>query len=197
MRSITQSFSWIFWYLWKNRNSLLFDGVLYDGEQICNKALEESQLWFSAQEEVSNDGIFDSRTDMRQNDGWIVPPSNFVKCNIGMKWSKQKQELGAAWILRNSEGSVLLHGRRSFAGIWSKDEAHFISLAWTVESMMSHKCQRVYFALEGGMLVNAIDRPKAWPSFKYKINELGICLGSCRSGGCSLNRVKSTEMPGG
>lgn len=104
-------------------------------------------------------------------------PRQFVKCNIGIKWSKRKRELGAAWILRNSEGSVLLHSRRSFVGVESKDEAHFLSLAWAVESMISHKCRRVYFALEGGVLVQAINSPKAWPSFKYKVCELRRLLG--------------------
>lgn len=43
--------------------------------------------------------------------------------------------------------------------------------------MLSHKCQRVYFAIEGRMLVNAIDRQKAWPSFKYKVLEIRRLLG--------------------
>lgn len=38
--------------------------------------------------------------------------------------------------------------------------------------MISHKCQKVYFALEWRLLVNAINRPKAWPSFKFKVSEI-------------------------
>lgn len=94
-----------------------------------------------------------------------------------MKWSNVKKELGAVWILRNSEGTVLLHSRRSFLGVWTKDEAFYLSLAWAIESMISLRCQRVYFAIEGGMLVNAINRLKAWPSFKNKVSELRHLLG--------------------
>ena len=94
-----------------------------------------------------------------------------------MKWSNVKKELGAVWILRNSEGTVLLHSRRSFLGVWTKDEAFYLSLAWAIESMISLRCQRVYFAIEGGMMVNAINRPKAWPSFKNKVSELRHLLG--------------------
>lgn len=38
MRSTTKIFPWILWYFWKNRNSLLFEGVIYEGEQIYKKS---------------------------------------------------------------------------------------------------------------------------------------------------------------
>lgn len=38
--------------------------------------------------------------------------------------------------------------------------------------MVSLRCGRVYFAFEREMLVNAINRSKAWPSFKNKVCEL-------------------------
>ncbi|KAF3536740.1 hypothetical protein F2Q69_00020893 [Brassica cretica] len=121
---------------------------------------------------MQRDGEVDSRPQCRRNIGWVVPPRQFVKCNIGMKWSNAKKELGAVWVLRNSDGSVLLHSRRSFLRVWTKDEAYYFSLAWAVESMVSLRCRRVYFAFERGMLVNAINRSKAWPSFKNKVCEL-------------------------
>ncbi|RID40129.1 hypothetical protein BRARA_J00194 [Brassica rapa] len=177
LRWNTGRFPWLLWYLWKNRNSLLFEGVLYDGMQVCKKALDEADVWLSAQEEMVRDEEMESRPQCRQEIGWVVPPRQFVKCNIGMKWSNTKKELGVAWILRNSEGSVLLHSRRSFLRVLTKDKAYYLSLVWAIESMVSLKCQRVYFAIEGGMLVNAINRPKAWPSFKSKVSELRHLLG--------------------
>ncbi|CAG7908974.1 unnamed protein product [Brassica rapa] len=99
------------------------------------------------------DEEMESRPQCRQEIGWVVPPRQFVKCNIGMKWSNTKKELGVAWILRNSEGSVLLHSRRSFLRVLTKDKAYYLSLVWAIESMVSLKCQRVYFAIEGGMLL--------------------------------------------
>lgn len=44
----TKGFQWILWYLWKNRNSLLFEVFLYDGEQTWRKTFEEANLWFLA-----------------------------------------------------------------------------------------------------------------------------------------------------
>ncbi|KAG2246310.1 hypothetical protein Bca52824_085938 [Brassica carinata] len=161
--SIYANMSYLF-QIWRNheemrwntkRNSLLFEGILYDGERTCTKAVAEANVWLSAQEEMIRDG-----------EVVFVPPRQFVKCNIGMKWSNVKKELGAAWILRNSEATVLLH-----------NEAYYLSLTWAIESMVSLRCQRDYFAIEGGMLVSAINIPKAWPSFKNKVSELRHLLG--------------------
>lgn len=177
LRWITQTFPWVLWYLWKNRNSLLFEGIQYDGEQTYSKAKEEAHLWLLAQE-VEHERASLHHHHQAPPLEWRPPSAGILKCNIGMRWSKRKRELGAAWVLRDSGGTVLLHSRRSFADITTKDEAHFMSLAWAIESMISHKCGRVYFYSEGSMLINAINRPRAWPSFTYKVLELRRLLGT-------------------
>ncbi|KAG2265612.1 hypothetical protein Bca52824_072691 [Brassica carinata] len=105
-------------------------------------------------------------------DRWKPQEEGELKCNIGMRWKAKERIAGAAWVLRNASGEVLLHSRRCFGAVGSKDEAYFLSLAWAIESMFSHKCWKVYFVLEGGNLVNAINRPKAWPSFIFKVIEI-------------------------
>ena len=103
---------------------------------------------------------------------WEPPPENFVKCNIGFKWEQKKKIAGAAWVVRDSRGTVLLHSRRFFGNVESKDDAQFLSVAWAIESMKSHRFRMVYFAVEGRMLVEAINKPSHWPSFKFKLLEL-------------------------
>lgn len=53
-------------------------------------------------------------------------PREMFQCSIGMRWTKRKMEMGAAWILKDSGGLVVLHSRRSFTGIRSKDEACYL-----------------------------------------------------------------------
>lgn len=55
---------------------------------------------------------------------------------------------------------------------------HFLSVVWSMESMVSHRCLKVHFAFEGSVPVNAINRPKAWPSFKFKVREIRSILGN-------------------
>lgn len=44
--------------------------------------------------------------------------------------------------------------------------------------MVSHRCLKVHFAFEESVLVSAINRPKAWPSFKIKVKEIRSILGN-------------------
>lgn len=51
-------------------------------------------------------------------------------------------------------------------------------VVWAIESMISHKMQRVVFALESSFLVGVVNRPKAWPSFSFQASELSLLLSS-------------------
>lgn len=176
LKEITKFFPSTLWYLWKNRNTLLFEGNLFDSEQVCNKAEEEGELWYVAQRMVSREMDDHRDLSIQTPHVWKHPPLNVVKCNIGYKWSREKNIAGIAWTARDSTGTVLLHSRRSLADVHSKDDAQFLSVAWAIESMGTHHFPKVYFAFEGRMLVNALINPKAWPSFKFKVMELRLLL---------------------
>ncbi|XP_013601606.1 PREDICTED: uncharacterized protein LOC106309079 [Brassica oleracea var. oleracea] len=173
---LTRVFPWILWYLWKNRNSLLFDGFTYEGEQVFGKAREASDLWYLAQDlENDDEGRGNGGLCIRDTT-WKAPPWDVVKCNIGVFWSKKTKILGASWVVRDHRGVVLLHSRCSFGLVGTKDEAFFISVVWAMESMASHRCLKVHFSFERPELVNAINRPKAWPSFKSKVTQIRAIL---------------------
>lgn len=70
--------------------------------------------------------------------------------------------------MRDALGSVLLHGRRSFVLLHSKEEASFECLVWALKSMYSHRFSKVIFDLEDAVLVGVVNRPQAWPSFSFQ-----------------------------
>lgn len=169
---VTKKISWMLWYLWKNRNALLFEGALFPSDQICSKASEEAELWYAAQDMDGRCFGAHREPTFIEAAVWKAPPRDVLKCNVGVVWGKKKNMAGAVWVLRDSRGDVLLHSRRSFAQVDSKDHAQYLGLVWAVESMVSHRCLRVHFSFEGWCFVNAINRPKAWPSFRSKVVEI-------------------------
>ncbi|CAD5327089.1 unnamed protein product [Arabidopsis thaliana] len=127
---------------------------------------EDSEKWFLAQQvekedEVKNDKVYASARKV-----WKPPDKPWLKCNIASTWDKLKKVGGAAWVLRNSEGVVLLHSRRAFSGIQSKQDAALECWLWALESLRSLKIRRVILAVEEKYRMDAVLRPSAWPSFK-------------------------------
>lgn len=90
-QEVTKSFPWTLWYLWKNRNRLLFEGYLFDGDHICSKAKEEADLWYYAQTFGDRSSTDHRDTALRDSMVWKRPPPNVLKCNIGMQWSKKRR----------------------------------------------------------------------------------------------------------
>jgi len=41
----TETFAWVLWHLWKNRNSMHFDGVSLTPDLLIQKALDDSRDW--------------------------------------------------------------------------------------------------------------------------------------------------------
>lgn len=73
---------------------------------------------------------------------------------------------------------VLLYSRRAFLSINVKQDTQFLGLMWAIESMRSHRVENVIFALQEEVLVKAIIRPVAWPSYRYQSMEAGLALKS-------------------
>ncbi|KAF8097481.1 hypothetical protein N665_0288s0014 [Sinapis alba] len=85
----------------------------------------------------------------------------------------QTQKMGgASWILRNNQGTVLMHSRRAFFNSLNFNVARHAAFLWATESMSSHRVNRVIMAVEDTTTMEMIQRPRAWPSFKRQIHEM-------------------------
>ncbi|KAG7584969.1 Ribonuclease H domain [Arabidopsis thaliana x Arabidopsis arenosa] len=145
---IRRSFPWILWRIWKNRN-LAQDKK--EEESIVCEEREDRQLW-------------------------KTPPSSWLKCNMSSFWSKHVHSNigGCAWVLRDEEGVVILHSRRAFANLASRDDANTQCFLWCIESMKSHNLNKVVFAMDFPKIVKIVERPKAWPSFSHMFSEIMV-----------------------
>ncbi|KAL9840625.1 putative reverse transcriptase zinc-binding domain-containing protein [Arabidopsis thaliana] len=124
-------FPWIVWFLWKNRNKLLFNGSLYPPDCFVCIAYEDSIAWLSAQ--VPNHNV--SLSTSYHTFHWSPPLWAEVKCNIGFSWSKNLALSSASWVVRDPMENVLLHSRRSYSQVASVFKAKIKSREWALESM--------------------------------------------------------------
>ncbi|KAG7543688.1 hypothetical protein ISN45_Aa07g035770, partial [Arabidopsis thaliana x Arabidopsis arenosa] len=122
---------WILWLLWKNRNNLLFEGMVYLVKDLLDKIKASSDEWFHAQEIE----IGEEKKEQDVLDGikrlWRPPPKPWLKCNVAFSWDKEKKIGGSAWVLRNSEDGKDLVSAVSRPRAWPsfKGQVHQILLA--------------------------------------------------------------------
>ena len=90
-----RSWPWMLWFLWKNRNTFIFEGKSFDAEEISRKVKKEADAWFLAQQ-VQN-GMEEVEASVRVKGatkenhavlgGWIL-------CEFDMDWSKRHDTMG-------------------------------------------------------------------------------------------------------
>ncbi|XP_013654011.2 uncharacterized protein LOC106358754 [Brassica napus] len=164
---IRRSGPWIIWSIWKNRNSFLFEGNLSLGPSFIKEIFEEVDHWFMVKNMEFQEKSIDLARKKKILFGWKPPPIGWLKCDIASSWDKINNQSGAAWILRNREGKVLLHGRNSFVGIHSKTDASFESWKWAMDCLKTLHFNAIVFASEDNALIAAISKPSASPSLKF------------------------------
>ena len=169
-------FPWFIWHLWKNRNIFGFEGKRFNALEIVQTISHEADSWFIADEFQVKRVEKEKRLKMSVLVKWEPSQYSWVKCNIGVHWRKDIAWGGAAWVLRDSEGKVLLHSRRAFTGLNNLNELKVHVCLWAIDSMVSHKMNRVIFAFDDEMIVGAITIPMAWPSFKAMSSDFSIRL---------------------
>ncbi|KAG2243307.1 hypothetical protein Bca52824_094848 [Brassica carinata] len=177
-KKILRSWPWFLWSIWKCRNDFIFKGKRWLPEEIKEKAFNEAEEWFLAQEVDQESQQISECAGVTQKRKWKPPPKDWVMCNVGFEWLKQTKKLGVAWVLRNHRGVVLLHSRRAFSNIRSLDEARLASILWAAESISSLHYNQVVFAGDFKDIFLAIKKPLQWPAFRYHVEELNrfLCL---------------------
>ncbi|KAL9813246.1 putative ribonuclease H domain, reverse transcriptase zinc-binding domain-containing protein [Arabidopsis thaliana] len=179
-KELRKTFPWILWRIWTNRNALLFDGKRFSAFETMVKIRDDVLEWFEAQvvDQSESNGIGlvgNEGVGLEGTSGvvkWNPPSMGWLKCNVGISWSKRNRLAGGAWVVRDSDGKTLLHSRRAFVNVRDEHEAKFLTIKWSLESMKTHRFNKVVVAFQDTSFVGFVNRPKAWPSFSFYYQEI-------------------------
>ncbi|KAL1215207.1 hypothetical protein V5N11_016974 [Cardamine amara subsp. amara] len=137
-----------------------------------DKVKDDRDLWFPAHLVTEHMEREEATDEVISEEIWKPPYSGFYKCNVGGIWDKKKSIGGCAWVLRDEHGRVLLHSRRSFANLKSKEDVMIHSFLWSIESMADLHFSNVVFAIEALDLIKAVNKPGEWPAFTNQSDRL-------------------------
>lgn len=172
---IRKVFPWLLWQIWKARNALIFKETSTEPHRIATIAFEEADLWAKAQSSVPGTELsIKTKT-------WCSPPEGSLKCNVGVSWINSRRNCGVSWILRDSGGITLMHSRRSYSNIKSKQEACLYAMMWAFESMHSLRHNNIIFEAASVETRQALLYPTTVPELHHIISvintfKLGIVV---------------------
>ena len=103
----------------------MFEGKIALGSSFIRAIDDEMDHWYLIKKVDQQERAIDLERKKKIVFGCKPPTNSWLKCDIASAWDNENLQSGASWILRNSEGKVLMNGRRSFVRISSKLEASF------------------------------------------------------------------------
>ncbi|VVB03586.1 unnamed protein product [Arabis nemorensis] len=134
--------------------------------------MEDAEEWFVAREvQEEGEGLEMTLSEVRMNK-WRRPPEGWLKCNIGFSWNQKEKFGGSSWVLRDFKGLMVLHSRKTFGVYETEADFKLAVLIWGIESIISHRKEKVIFSAQQVDLIEALLRPKAWPNFSYQVQTL-------------------------
>ncbi|XP_056864290.1 uncharacterized protein LOC130511362 [Raphanus sativus] len=93
---------WFLWNLWTARNKLVFEGKVYQVEDIISKAIAEARAW-----EDANLGKKTLQLKLPSGSSQKLSP---YLCWIDGAWQESSRSGGMGWIIKNREGAVICRG---------------------------------------------------------------------------------------
>ena len=95
---------------------------------------------------------------------------------MASSWLSRTGMGGAAWMLRNHNGTPLLHSRRAYSSVVSPLHADILSLHWAVESMRNLRQTRVIFEFSSVELRDALQSPSRYQEHHVLLENIHYLL---------------------
>ncbi|XP_019084263.1 PREDICTED: uncharacterized protein LOC109125917 [Camelina sativa] len=178
------SIPWLVWFLWKDRNKKVFQGLQSEPIDIIIHALRE-QLWW---EEAQIDPRIDSVMTDSSHD-----PELLIHSQVDGWWKATETHSGLGWWCGDGENQTLVMGarcqRRSASPLHSELEA----LLWAMECILSRRINCRRFETDSAELLSMVQAPEEWPAFSTLLDEFQVLSVSLPP--FTLSKVPSVSLP--
>ncbi|KAG7595196.1 Ribonuclease H-like superfamily [Arabidopsis thaliana x Arabidopsis arenosa] len=161
-------FPWILWYLWKARNSFIFENIRVSPQNTLDHAFQEAKDWKAAntKEEPLVELVRIPLDPTFTGDA----PS---ECQIDASWHATDTLSGHGWIVMDNETPILLGLKSSRRGL-SPLQAEFETLLWAMECLISDSKTSFGFATDCSELITILHNPSDWPTLAVELQHFKL-----------------------
>ncbi|XP_010473993.1 PREDICTED: uncharacterized protein LOC104753436 [Camelina sativa] len=163
------SIPWLLWFLWKDRNKKVFQGLQSKSIDIINQALRE-QLWWTEAQIAARVGSVSTES--------LHIPEMIIHCQVDGSWKVMEPNSGLGWWYGDGENQTIVMGaicqRHSSSPLHSELEA----LLWAMECILSRGIDCRRFETDSAELLAMVQDPKEWPVFSTLLDEFQVLSAS-------------------
>ncbi|KAG7595155.1 Reverse transcriptase zinc-binding domain [Arabidopsis thaliana x Arabidopsis arenosa] len=157
-------FPWILWYLWKARNSFIFENIRESPQYTLDHAFQEAKDWKAANTKDDDPLVESVRIPINPTFTRDTPP----ECQIDGSWHAKDTLSGHGWIVMDKETPILMGMKSSRRGL-SPLQAEFETLLWAMECLISESKTSLGFATDCSELISLLDNPSEWPTLAVEL----------------------------
>ncbi|CAL9226865.1 unnamed protein product, partial [Arabidopsis halleri] len=150
---------WIVWRLWKSRNDFLFRKITRPPQVEVKKGIYEANEWLEANvntEEIRTTHMNCNQTKNRSSQ-WQPPPEGWLKCNFDSGFLQGRSFTNTGWLIRDSNGKVLLTGCAKLCPTTSSLQAEAMGFLHVLQIVWAHGMRQVWFEGDNKQLISIIN----------------------------------------
>ncbi|CAN6882494.1 unnamed protein product [Brassica oleracea] len=139
---------WFLWNLWTARNKLVFEGTLFQVEDIISKTVVEAKDW-----ELANCTL---EKKQKPNPGARNVLVNAPSCWMGGAWQESTRIVGMWWIIKNETGEVLCRGSTNQPFVCSALMAEALAICEALSKAKDFNLRSLQLFSDSQVLVSAL-----------------------------------------
>ncbi|XP_010446065.1 PREDICTED: uncharacterized protein LOC104728834 [Camelina sativa] len=175
--SQVQAFPWLMWYIWKARNTCVFENQTERPNETVQVAEGEALSWQEAQVNVEGEEFNSTLTCLApgyRRDLSLPPVFTRQRCFVDASWKATDVFTGAGWCCISSQGSPPVLGVTNFRRSLSPLHAEVEAFIWAMRCMIGHNFRDVVFLTDCSDLVKMVYFLTDWPAFATYLDDIRI-----------------------
>ncbi|XP_024014707.1 uncharacterized protein LOC112088547 [Eutrema salsugineum] len=152
---------WIFWRIWKSRNTLLFQQKQIPWLTTLKLAESDAKEWLDVYQLVDryNQPDFHQKpTSMARHHRWLRAKEGWLKCNYDGMYIKERNNAKAGWILRDENGVFKGAGQAESNAAQTPLESEAQALLMAMQYCWLRGYRKIIFEEDCRNLVNLINK---------------------------------------